>query len=189
MKQYWLIQGMRPHAIPKKIGNSRVWRGIRPVQTGSFFGKIYYENLTGDELGLLLYAVKLSENAWQTLGMAKAYGYGKVRFTDIQVKNDNLEKLYSDFFCQGEERYLQASGEPGPWIDLYKTYVKERYEIEIEQEESIRDFLYMKTKIMDQAGTAYQQLGEFKEKRILRRVRDFRTEEELRKTETQEETL
>lgn len=189
MKQYWLIQGMRPHGIPKKIGNSRVWRGIRPVQTGSFFGKIYYENLTGDELGLLLYAVKLSENAWQTLGMAKAYGYGKVRFTDIQVKNDNLEKLYSDFFCQGEERYLQASGEPGPWIDLYKTYVKERYEIEIEQEESIRDFLYMKTKIMDQAGTAYQQLGEFKEKRILRRVRDFRTEEELRKTATQEETL
>ena len=47
----------------------------------------------------------------------------------------------------------------------------------------------MKTKIMDQAGTAYQQLGEFKEKRILRRVRDFRTEEELRKTATQEETL
>lgn len=180
VKQYWLMNGIKSHGKPGEKINPSIYTGFRPVQRGSFRGTIYFENLTVDELGLLLYAVKISENAWQTLGMAKAFGYGKVRFEDIRVQAYDLERMYHDFYMQG------CLGSPFKGKDLeideliinYQEYIRKKFGVEIEEEKSVQDFLYMKTHIMDWELTGYQSLEEFKDKRILPDVQTY--EEKIR---------
>ena len=180
VKQYWLINGIRPHKKNREKINPDIWKGFRPIREGTFKGKIYFENLTGDELGLLLYGIKIKEGeekkAWQTLGMAKAFGYGKIRFIDLNIKIYDFDKLYQNFFIEDPEKDMFMSNAPGPddFIKQYKEYVQKNFKLNIEEEGSIQDFIYMKTEIMDQKITEYQNLNGFKDKKILPNVRSYR---------------
>lgn len=180
VKQYWLINGIRPHKKNGEKINPDIWKGFRPIIKGTFKGKIYFENLTGDELGLLLYGIKIKEGeekkAWQTLGMAKAFGYGKIRFIDLNIKIYDFDKLYQNFFIEDPEKDMFMSNAPGPddFIKQYKEYVQKNFKLNIEEEGSIQDFIYMKTEIMDQKITEYQNLNGFKDKKILPNVRSYR---------------
>ena len=59
-------------------------------------------------------------------------------------------------------------------INFYKEYVRSSMGIDLDREDSIRDFLFMKEHVMAQKETAYQNLEEFKKKRILPTVREIR---------------
>ena len=48
------------------------------------------------------------------------------------------------------------------------------FKLNIEDEGSIQDFIYIKTEIMDQKITEYQNLDGFKDKKILPNVRSYR---------------
>lgn len=191
VKQYWLINGIRPHKKNGEKINPDIWKGFRPIREGTFKGKIYFENLTGDELGLLVYGIKIKEEgegqAWQTLGMAKAFGYGKIQFTDLKIKIIDFDKLYQNFFIK--DMFMSDAPGPDDFIKQYKEYVQKNFKLNIENEGSIQDFIYMKTEIMDQKITEYQNLNGFKDKKILPNVRSYRDKitnllEEEKKTKT-----
>jgi CRISPR-associated protein (TIGR03986 family) len=63
---------------------------IKPVKDGVQFekGRVYFENLSGVELGALLTALDLPSNMRHQIGMAKPYGLGTVK---IEIKNFVLQ--------------------------------------------------------------------------------------------------
>ncbi|MBZ9634066.1 TIGR03986 family CRISPR-associated RAMP protein [Clostridium sp. FP1] len=68
---------------------------LTPISEGSCFeGKIYFENLHEDELGLLLMAIKPFENAKDNLGQGKPYGFGKVEFNILGIEEIDSESRF-----------------------------------------------------------------------------------------------
>ncbi len=68
---------------------------IRPVRPGRRFrAKIYFENLSGIELGALLTALKLKDESRHRIGMGKPYGMGRVRIT-TRLFRENRQDRYT----------------------------------------------------------------------------------------------
>ncbi|WP_243897227.1 TIGR03986 family type III CRISPR-associated RAMP protein [Clostridium botulinum] len=62
---------------------------------GKFKGRIYFENLYKDELGLLLMSIKPFEDAKENLGQGKPYGYGKVNFQIEDIVEIDSDKRFT----------------------------------------------------------------------------------------------
>lgn len=162
-KQYWLIDQLRTY----DGDNPKVSVKIKPVESGIFRGKIYFDNLAEDELGLLLYALYLSKDAYQNIGMGKPYGYGKVKIRNIVPYAYNYQNLYLDGSANGIEKLdIQEM------IDVFKQYMNDGG-VDIDSEMNVQELLYMKTHILRKADTEYQNLNEFKNNRVLPEVLSY----------------
>ncbi len=94
VKQYWLHHSVVSDSY--KGENDKIKSIIRPLAEGTIFkGTVRFHNLTKAELGLLVWSVKLNEESWQNVGMAKSYGFGAVSLKEIEVKVLDLQKAYS----------------------------------------------------------------------------------------------
>lgn len=98
--------------------DSKFQKKIEPIKEGvEFSGKIYYNNLTKKELGLLLFALELEDGMYHRLGMGKPYGMGMVKVSISEYKRYKSDKRYqrpgSDFFNGA------ATGKIGFYIDHY----------------------------------------------------------------------
>ena len=107
VKQYWLHNQPVPAGEPR---SEKAATGIRPLNAGArFTGKIRFRNLTEDELGLLLWAVRLNEGSQMNVGKAKAYGYGRIAVEIKEAKKLDMRRAYKseealclDPFCDIE---------------------------------------------------------------------------------------
>ncbi|HLM61475.1 MAG TPA: TIGR03986 family CRISPR-associated RAMP protein, partial [Pyrinomonadaceae bacterium] len=71
---------------------------IRPVKPETNFkSRVYFENLSGIELGALLTALELPPNMRHQIGMAKPYGFGSIKITPALVLQ-NREVRYAALF-------------------------------------------------------------------------------------------
>lgn len=166
IKQYWLQDKTQKSQVNAK---NNVSTYFRPLHEGVVFsGKIHYKNLQADELGLLLYALYITEGAYQNIGMAKPYGYGKLKLLaeELQVKNYNYENLYSSLKLD-EEAYETIKFEK--MIDKYKKYIRDHFEIDIEQQKNVKEFICMKTTSLKEDYVKYAEVGsdQFKNKAVL----------------------
>lgn len=138
LKQYWLKRPQKNRQI--KSDNENVVNDLELLPEGTkFVAKIRFDQLHADELGLLLWAIQAP--AYHQIGMAKPYGYGIVRFEHLKLHVFDREKAYdlTNFFAKDmKEESIDE------YIHHYKSYVRERFEIDIEEQESIRTFLSMK---------------------------------------------
>ena len=76
--------------------------GFRPLAAGTrFTGTIRYRNLHPDELGLLLWCLRLEEGCVQTMGMGKAAGYGQMALTIDKLVEYSTKTLYSSLTSTG----------------------------------------------------------------------------------------
>ena len=50
--------------------------------------------MTKDELGLLLWSIKLKSGARMNVGKAKAYGYGNISLNVLSAESINMQKAY-----------------------------------------------------------------------------------------------
>lgn len=72
-KLYWLKEAGAASTDKEKAASK-----LRPLPAGTVFsGVIRYRNLRPDELGLLLWALRLENGCFQSVGMGKPYGYGR----------------------------------------------------------------------------------------------------------------
>lgn len=79
----WKRYPARPFRKPVDVPAGKVSSTLHPLDTGSTFaGKLRFHNLKPQELGALLWALTWGgdRNLVHGLGLAKAYGYGQVRF-------------------------------------------------------------------------------------------------------------
>lgn len=94
-KQYWLHTKAPVNTAGMNRKNEKVVSGMHPLAQGvRFRGKIRFQNMTQDELGLLLWAVRLDSDCWMNVGKAKAYGYGVIALNITEAKALDLKKAY-----------------------------------------------------------------------------------------------
>lgn len=75
-----------------------------PLEKGTrFLTKIHYHNLKSEELGALLSAITFhgqSMEYFHNIGMAKPYGFGKIKVKILNLENDKIDKHLGDFeYC------------------------------------------------------------------------------------------
>ncbi|MFX0548670.1 TIGR03986 family CRISPR-associated RAMP protein [Hathewaya histolytica] len=141
IKQYWLkdyIDGVKPNNKNKNVSIN-----IFPLKVGSVFGgKIVFKNLKKEELGLLLWALKLEEGCNQNIGLAKPCGFGQIKINNIQLKVQNLQKKYNEISFEEE---FTESRNIEEFIAAYKNY---SHSINLENNQSIREFMHIKSNVI-----------------------------------------
>ena len=116
-KQYWLKKANAPEP---SNDNENVPAVMRPMPEKSVFsGTIRFKNLEKDELGLLLWSLVLNDGCYQSIGMGKPYGFGR-----MSVKLDSL-RLF-DFAALYSVSGFESAGrtaECKPFIQAYKQFM------------------------------------------------------------------
>ena len=140
VKQYWLKHDVVSGEL---TDNEKVQSKLQPLPKGTRFrGKVRFTNLTPDELGLLLWSIKLKETSHMNVGKAKAFGYGNISVKLLGVKQLNKELAYN-----GTNLCLNPWEEisPEPFIQLYKDTVNKTLAgKKIDELPHIKNFFTMK---------------------------------------------
>lgn len=170
-KQYWL----KEVEATDDNGKPRAATTIRPLPRGTkFSGTIRYKNLTGAELGLLLWCLRLEKGCYQSVGMAKPYGYGRMRLTIDAIKEFEAPALYdSGSFLVSDTKSDAAGVEE--YIKKYCDYAEQHLAdlAPIKENSPLRDFFFMKTSIRTPNEMCYMSLKEYRFKAALPSVQDY----------------
>ena len=102
VKQYWLrdeVINQTPdyyNADERKKGQmDRVASFLHPLPIGtSFNGKVRFHNLKREELGLLIWALRLDKECDLNIGKGKPYGYGRINLKINNVKKLDIDRAY-----------------------------------------------------------------------------------------------
>lgn len=170
IKQYWL----KDYVEKLDLEESNMTFKIHPLKEGSKFkGRIHFRNLEEDELGLLLWALRLEESSYQTIGMAKPHGFGRVKVKDIKLEIEDLEKKYKDFSFD----YTRLD-EVDKYINSYKEEFSQRYlnGAKIEEQLPIKEFFHIKKTVIskeDSPWYRYMTLDEFKDRKVLPSILEY----------------
>lgn len=185
-KQYWLKEVTTPQSGKDNV--TSVWH---PLAVGSaFHGVIRYKNLTEDELGLLLWSLRLDEGCYQTIGKGKPYGFGRMKVTIDALREFDFQKLYTpDGLAGGALQADQAVIER--YIQSYDTYAAAKLKnkqgkgsASLREKDEIKDFFFMKRAIRKPKEVSYMELDEYKRVREpLPEVKMVREEFERREKE------
>lgn len=143
VKQYWLADSL--HQLPRSTGkNENVPSSFQPLkENGEFIGAVRFQNLSKEELGLLLWSIRLQDNSRMNIGKAKSYGFGVISISDIKVKTVDLEKAYSLDNPLSLDPFIEEDVDE--LIDSYKDTINKKLDGKtIDQLEHIRDFFAMK---------------------------------------------
>ena len=111
--------------------NEKIKTKIRPVKPNTEFKfRIRYENLSGNELGALLFALKMPEGCAHKIGMGKPYGLGSVKITPelyISKRNKRYLTLFSsDGWDLAETK--QGDGAIDEIISAFEKHILRKYE-------------------------------------------------------------
>lgn len=161
-KQYWLKQEQAT-AVPE--GKEKVGTAIRPLPIGTAFqGIIRFQNLTEMELGLLLWSLRLEDECFQTIGMGKPYGYGrmKLQITSLRIVDPALlycGDLTTDPWTDETDQILK-------YIDAYDktalgTTGKKKKVASVRNRPEIKDFFFIKRTIRIGKNMPYMELPEY----------------------------
>lgn len=101
----------------KSNSHSERVKPIKPAAT--FKGKIWFQNLSGIELGLLLMAlepnfkIKENEKIAHKIGLAKPLGLGsiEIKISDLKVFNTSAKGYYSSYTPMDKQKYREIEAE------------------------------------------------------------------------------
>lgn len=147
-KQYWL-KDVDGRMIAE--GSENMASRLRPLPAGTkFSGIIRYKNLRPEELGLLLWAIRLEDGCCQSVGMGKPYGYGRMQVTVDALREYDAAALYSpENLCAAPAD--APSGAIQAYIDAYDAAAAQAFALKkpkgkpsITSMREIKDFFYLK---------------------------------------------
>lgn len=151
IKQYWIQKNINP---AKAATNDRVNVKINALtEGGKFRGKINFNNLSQDELGLLLWSIKLNDDSIQNIGMGKPYGFGRIKVNVNKLEIEDIKNKYASI--KSEYKKLD---EVDKYINIYKKYLEEKYKINIDEQTSVKELFFIKSKIMEGYDVSYMQI-------------------------------
>ena len=156
-KQYWLHKYLVQE--DRDIKNEKAASTIAPLQQGAvFIGKVRFQNLTEDELGLLLWAIRLNQESQMNVGKAKAYGYGRISLTLNEAVKFDLKRAYQSDTELCLNPFIEIDVDKA--IESYKTEINKYLNKPIDQLPHIQNFFLMKDsdKIPDNEHTTYMKI-------------------------------
>ena len=181
-KHYWLKE-VQKSAIPD--GKEKVGTVMRPLPKGTVFhGVIRFRNLSAEELGLLLWSLRLEDGCFQTIGMGKPYGYGRMKLAIESLKLLDHAAIYgADLSAPA---WTDETAQVSDYIHRYDDYAAGKLYIKkpkkrpsILSQEEIQDFFFMKRSIRSGPETAYMEQKEYQDVRnALPTVKDLRERED-----------
>lgn len=131
-----------------------------------FTGKIYFENLTKEELGLILYCLEFDncEKESYSIGNSKAYGYGRIKIKDISLHVFDAAERFTTLTLTAKNRT-----EDIPRIKKsYAKKMKEEFDFDFYSENNESVYMYRKlaqTEVFDdylqQIDTVYMNMKEY----------------------------
>lgn len=134
VKYYWLKEFVMPEEAKGNVNTieEAVEKGTR------FKGKIKFNNLNEDELGLLVWALYIHKDANQNIGKGKPYGFGNIKIKDISIKVQDVNEKYNNIF-EDNIKNLEVN----QCIEKYKDYVKKHFVNldNIEEDLAIKTFI------------------------------------------------
>lgn len=142
VKQYWLHKNAMSENA--SAGKENVASVLNPLPKGTRFkGKVRFHNLKKDELGLLLWAIRLEEHSWMNIGKAKSYGYGAISVNSMQVRKIDKQKAYLLSETLDLDPFISVAAED--LIVGYKDHIAKKIGLEsVEKSPRIQSFLDMK---------------------------------------------
>lgn len=192
-KLYWL---KKAKAAPVPDDNETVAAVLRPLPAGTEFrGVIRYKNLHPDELGLLLWALRLEKGCYQSVGMGKPYGYGRMKLTIDALVEYDVSALYRPELSFGIPAN-EAPDSVAGYIQAFDAYICERLRIRkpdrarpsIRSEDPIRDFFFLHSEILTEAKAGCMELSEYRNMgSILPAAREIRESAEQARRKAEEE--
>ncbi len=94
VKQYWLRD--KEYNQNNEDYKENVVCKFQPLPKGTgFTGKVRFHNLRKEELGLLIWSLRLNEKSDMNIGKGKPYGYGRIKLNILEIKKFNTEKAYN----------------------------------------------------------------------------------------------
>lgn len=138
IKQYWIKNYVTESEVK---ANSKVDSILHPIDKGSSFkGKIHFTNLTDEELGLLLWALKVDKNAHENIGMGKPFGFGHIVIKGINLNLEDYENKYLSMSVN-----CFKAGDKEKFIEAYKKSLGDKINLK-----PIKDFILIKTNIIEE---------------------------------------
>lgn len=108
---------------------------LRPLPAGTVFsGVIRYRNLRPEELGLLLWSLRLEEGCCQAVGMGKPYGYGRMRIDSLR-EFDLLSLYRFDGLCAGAVETPDMEAAIQKYIDQYDAFAVQALNLKLTSKE------------------------------------------------------
>lgn len=177
-KQYWLKEPVATSVVSdkKKVGTT-----IRPMPVGTkFTGTVRYQDLTAAELGLLLWSLRLgleglqedkSEPCYQTIGMGKPYGYGRMLLTIDSLTEYTPDSLYGGDLMAPESQQLEdeaCAEKVNAYIQAYDAEATDklagpgRRTQPLHKRASIQDFLWIRSQIRSGSDYNYMALDDYR---------------------------
>jgi len=145
-KQYWL-KDPKPESEEKE-GEKKGRRPFTPLAEGSrFSGVIRFRNLHPDELGALLWALRLDDGCYQSIGRGRSAGYGRMKAEIRRLVTYDVKAHYADLLparreeTDGVRDYIRVCIDEAEKRLPGARGLRERPEI--------RDFLYIRSRICD----------------------------------------
>ena len=170
IKQYWLKEprSMDPRAIKEK---QRTDLTTLPIGT-KFTGKIRFTNLAADELGLLLWCLRLNDGCFQTIGKGKPFGYGRCSVEINGVYKDVPEMLYSSVWS---ENGITQPLNTDDMIAAYKEHIGEWLKKPVDEMRPIKDFMTIHSAIREWDDVRYMTFDEYRRRLgVLPDITEFR---------------
>ena len=90
--------------------------------------EVYFENLTDEELGVLIYGLELEDDLLHKIGKGKAFGFGscKIEITKIELENKKrYESFYENKFEPDVDKLKYIKIAKDKYIIETKQYIKE----------------------------------------------------------------
>jgi CRISPR-associated protein (TIGR03986 family) len=141
---------------------------LTPIESeAEFKGRIYFENLSNDELGLLLMSIKPFEEAVENIGQGKPYGFGKAKFNILDVKAVDFTNRFKKFNCR-EEEYVNLDIEKCK--KAFEDFMKNSLGCKLKETYRYKCFCISKYKnqVPKNEEIEYMELKEFKDRKVLR---------------------
>ncbi|MCT4605540.1 MAG: TIGR03986 family CRISPR-associated RAMP protein [Marinisporobacter sp.] len=175
-KFYWLKKKEDRRKVDKKGYTTT----LHVIDQGKFTGKIYFENLYADELGLLLMAIKPLEDARDNLGQGKPYGFGKVNFNVINIKELDRKERFTNLNIKEKQKIITKK-EMAEYKDEFIKYMKEKgIEVDFEKSGRYKNYATSKRGIEElEVGNSHKNEFEYMrvekhiEREILKNVTDY----------------
>ena len=181
-KQYWLKEPQFTE------GKDAVAARLRPLPKGTrFSGVVRYRDLTEEELGLLLWCLRLEDGCYQTIGMGKPCGLGRMKLTIEKLMEYSPAQLYrgGTFSAAAQVRGAETVDR---YIRIYDTAAggkSGKKPAPLHTRRELKDFFFMKKTVRPAEETGYMTLDEYRDIRgPLPTVQAIREEEEARAAET-----
>jgi len=185
-KLYWMRE---KEILPAETNENENAVTLSPLgKNTEFKGVIHFKNLREEELGLLLWSLLLEEGCYQSIGMAKAYGYGRMSVQLNRLSVWENKELYKNLSLP-ESKIVKScyyisrfSNELTISLNLKENVINR---------EELKDFFFMKRFLLksEQGESAYMALDQYsKIRKALRTTQEMRKELEGNVTQHPEQS-